>query len=83
MNGARQVLSFVPKEDAVPRGSPVTIDIADCSSEVIREEAPRAPVIDVRENGRLLGGLLSSTELEHYRNLVRRDVEVPRRRIFR
>ena len=43
---------------------------------MIRQQAPRARVIEVREHGQILGGFLSATELERYRNLVRRDVEV-------
>jgi hypothetical protein len=78
LNGELQVpsLSLVPKEDAVPQASPATIDIADFTSDVIRREARRTRVIEVRDHGQLLGGFLSATELERYRNLVRRDVEV-------
>jgi hypothetical protein len=66
----------------VPRGSPDTIDTANFTSEVIRQEVPRARVIDVRENGRLLGGFLSATEYERYRNMMWRDVEVFRAGAF-
>jgi len=60
----------------VPRALTATIDIADFTSEVIRREASRARVIEVREHGEILGGFLSAGELERYRELVRRDVEV-------
>ncbi len=52
------------------------IDIADFTSEVIRQEAPQAGIIEVREHGEVLGGFLSAAELARYRELVRRDVEV-------
>jgi hypothetical protein len=60
----------------VPLESPATIDIADLTGDLIRQESPRARVIEVRDHGQLLGGFLSVAELERYRNLVRRDVEV-------
>ena len=56
--------------------SRVTCDNRLATGDVIRREARRTRVIEVRDHGQLLGGFLSATELERYRNLVRRDVEV-------
>jgi hypothetical protein len=43
---------------------------------VLHEEELRARVIKVRENGSLLGGFPSVTELGRYRNMIQHDVEV-------
>ena len=70
-DGPTPGLSLVPKQGDVIRASPATIDLADFTSDVIRQEAPRARAIEVRDHGQLLAVTLSATELKRYRNMVR------------
>lgn len=66
----------------MPRALTSTIDIADFTSEVIHQEALWARGIEVREHGQILRGFLSAAELQRYRKLVRRDIEVFRAGAF-
>jgi hypothetical protein len=56
--------------------SPATIEAADVTPEFVRRNVPKLRVIEVRDHGELVGGSLSRRELEHYRALVSREVEV-------
>jgi hypothetical protein len=56
--------------------SPATVEAADVTPEFVRRHVPKLRVIEVRDHGELVGGFLSRHELEHYRALVSREVEV-------
>jgi hypothetical protein len=56
--------------------SRATIEAADVTPDFIRRRVPVLRVVEVRDHGELVGGFLSRQELEHYRNLVSREVEV-------
>ncbi len=53
-----------------------TIEAADVTPDVVRRLVPSAHVVEVHDAGILVGGFLSRQELEHYRHLVNREVEV-------
>lgn len=56
--------------------SRATIEAAEVTPEFVRRRVPKLRVIEVRDHGELVGGFLSRQELEHYRTLVSREVEV-------
>jgi hypothetical protein len=56
--------------------SHVTVEAAEITPEFIRRRVPQLRVVEVRDSGELVGGFLSRQELEHYRSLVSREVEV-------
>jgi hypothetical protein len=77
MSDARFVIRSVERRGDL--ASPAPIDLADFTSDVIRPDAPRARLIEVRDRRRLLGGLLSATEPRRYRNMAqsKRSVRIP------
>lgn len=56
--------------------SRATIEAAEVTPEFVRNRVPKLRVVEVRDHGELVGGFLSRQELEHYRTLVSREVEV-------
>ena len=56
--------------------SRATIEAADVTPEFLRHRVPKLRVVEVRDHGELVGGFLSRQELEHYRALVSREIEV-------
>jgi hypothetical protein len=60
----------------VSEPSAATIEAAEVTPEFVRRRVPTRRVIEVRDHGELVGGFLSRQELEHYRTLVSREVEV-------
>jgi hypothetical protein len=53
-----------------------TIEAGEVTPEFVRRRVPQRRVIEVRDHGELVGRFLSRHELEHYRSLVSREVEV-------
>jgi hypothetical protein len=66
----------IPKGVTVPETFAATIEAAEVTPEFVRRHLPERRVIEVRDHGELVGGFLSRRELEHYRALVSREVEV-------
>ena len=60
----------------MPDVSGPTIEAADVTPDFVRRDVPARGVVEVLDRGELVGGFLSARELEHYRTLVRREVEV-------
>jgi hypothetical protein len=60
----------------VSETSHATIEAAEVTPDFVRRRVPDRRVIEVRDHGELVGGFLSRQELEHYRILVSREVEV-------
>jgi len=60
----------------VPGTSATTIEAAEVTPEFIRRRVPKCGVIEVRDQGELVGAFLSRQELEHYRILLGQDIEV-------
>ena len=58
------------------------IEAIDVSPEFVRRRLPLLRVIEVRDQGEMIGGFLSPRELAHYRHLVSREVEVFRAGAF-
>ena len=56
--------------------SHATIEAAEVNPEFVRRRVPELQVVEVRDHGKVVGGILSRRELEHYRALVSREVEV-------
>jgi len=60
----------------VSEPSRATIEAAEVTPEFVRRRVPKLRVVEVRDHGELVGGLLSRQELERYRTLVGWEVEV-------
>jgi hypothetical protein len=60
----------------MPTSSAPTIEAAEVTSEFIRRRVPEYGVVELRDQGELVGGLLSRQELEHYWILLGQEIEV-------
>lgn|GEM_PF-673789 len=56
--------------------SPTTVDAAEITPDFVRQRVSKLRVVEVRDHGELLGGLLSPQALAHYRALANREIEV-------
>jgi hypothetical protein len=51
------------------------VDASEVSPELFRQ-MPKLQVVEVHDGGQLVGALISAHELEHFRALRRREIEV-------
>ena len=56
--------------------SPAAIEAAEVTPEFVRRRGPHIRVVEVHDDGEVIGAFLGPKEFEHYRELVRREVEV-------
>jgi hypothetical protein len=60
----------------VSQTSAATVEAAEVTPEFVRSRVAKLRVVEVLDHGEVLGGFLSREELEHYRTLVSREIEV-------
>jgi len=60
----------------VSQTSAATVEAAEVTPEFVRSRVGKLRVVEVLDHGEVLGGFLSREELEHYRTLVSREIEV-------